>query len=162
MKLILLTLTIVAIVCTTSANDIIKGDSQTFLSTYEIQKKGETLYELTYANSLERYTIEICQKEAECCYIVRNEHIELMYTCNKFGFGLRKMPDKLQQLSCQSYGKYLNMESFATQSVLTPNKKSKNEALGIIACFLPLSIKNNFRDIVFNPIKQDEKMTSQR
>jgi hypothetical protein len=162
MKSILLTLTIVVFVLSTSANDMIKGDSHTSLSTYEIQKKGDSLYELNYANSSEKFTIEICPAESECCYLVRNEHVELMYVCSSFGFGLRKMPEKLQHLNCQSYSKYLNMESFATQSVLTPNKKSTNEALGIIACFLPLSVTNTYFDTVFNPTKQTDKLTSQR
>jgi len=160
MKSILTFLILLVFATSTLASSAAKGDSNTFLSNYEIKEKSKNIYELSYANTSEKYIIEVCPKEMECCYLVRNEHFEVMYLCSKNGFGLRKMPDKLQKIDIAKYGNFLNNESFNQQSILTPIKKTRMEAMGLIACFLPLVIKDESHEIVFKHTRFEKNLTS--
>lgn len=136
---------------TVFASKAITGDSNSFLDDYQITNVSENTYELTYSNSTEKFTIEVCPKEAECCYLVRNNHFEVMYLCNGAGFGLRKMPDKDQSMSTAQYCKLVDCKAFKYQSLLTPKKKNTKSALGLIACFLPYVVNEPSRELVFNP-----------
>lgn len=125
----------------TFAAKAITGDSNSILDQYQVTQVGENLYELTYSNSGATFSIEICKQKQECCYLLRNEKIEVMYLCNKNGFGLRKMPEKLKSIDTSLYGQLIDPASFQQQSVLSTSRKDEKQALGLIACFFPNTIK---------------------
>ena len=154
MKTIFLIVITLLIAFTVNAKKAITGNSNTFLDDYKISQIDENLYELSYSNSTEKFTVEVCPKENECCYLVRGNHIELMYLCNELGFGLRKMPNNSQQLTTSTYSNLVFNKAFSYQSLLTPKQKSKKKAQGLIACFFPEVINQNSQSIVFNPQKK--------
>jgi hypothetical protein len=125
------------------AGKTLTGDSNTILNQYQVTQVGENLYELTYSNSGATFTIEVCKQKRECCYLLRNENIEVMYLCNGDGFGMRKMPEKLKKIDTSVYKQLINPDSFQQQSLLTTNKKDEKQALGLIACFFPNAINAN-------------------
>lgn len=146
------------------AGRAISGNTNTYLDGYKVSQLDENKYLLTYENSSETFTIEVCPKDKECCYLVRGNKIEVMYLCNQNGLGLRKMPLADRQISTDEYCKYLNCKSFKYQSLLTPNKKRTKEALGIIACFFPEVINKDSRTFVFNTQTEavDQKLVVQQ
>lgn len=147
-----------------SSKAVLSGKTNTFLNDYQITQTGENLYELSYSNSTEKFTIEVCPKEAECCYLVRSNKVEVMYLCNNAGFGLRKMPEKQRQLETSEYCKLVNCKAFMYQSLISQNKKSTEKALGLIACFFPEVVNETCRATVFNPAleKVNSKLEARR
>ncbi|HPS13713.1 MAG TPA: hypothetical protein PLB87_10580 [Prolixibacteraceae bacterium] len=138
-SLMILLLSLISIV--TLAIKPITGDSNTILDQYSINQVGENLYELTYSNSGVAFNIEVCKKKQECCYLLRNGQIEVMYLCSVDGFGLRKMPDNLKKMDVALYRDLIDPNSFQQQSVLCCGRKDQKQALGLIACFFPNTIK---------------------
>lgn len=157
MKQIVILVVVLSIALGTYAKKAITGDSNSFLDEYKVAQLDKNLYELTYANSTETFTIEVCPDEEKCCYLVRGEQVELMYLCNEMGFGLRKMPDCSQKLSTNKYCQMLDKSAFRYQSLLSPKHKSTNAALGLIACFFPYVINDESRGMVFYPDKESDK-----
>ncbi|MFA9389298.1 MAG: hypothetical protein ACERKD_05800 [Prolixibacteraceae bacterium] len=149
-RIVIISTILMMITMSVSSKNVLNGNSNTFLQDYTITRVGDQLYELSYTNSDEKFTIEVCPKEAECCYLVRSDKIEVMYLCNNAGFGLRKIPDNQQLLSTKEYCNLVNCNAFSYQSLLTPNKKNTKKALGLIACFFPEVINENSREIVFH------------
>ena len=163
MKRIEILVVVILIAMGSYAHKTISGNSNSFLNEYQVSQIDKNLYELNYANSTEKFTIEVCPEDSRCCYLVRGESLEVMYLCNDLGFGLRKMPDDLQKLSTSKYGKYLDNEAFKMQSLLSPKHKSTNAALGMIACFFPFVVNDESRGLVFSPDKEipKSKLTAQ-
>jgi len=153
MKTTLFILLLGLISFSTFAGNTITGDSNSILDQYKITQVGENLYELSYSNAGATFTIEVCKQKHECCYLLRNEKVELMYLCNEDGFGLRKMPEKLKRIDCSVYKQLIDPVSFQQQSQLSTSRKTENQALGLIACFFPNSINPKSIDKVFNTQK---------
>jgi hypothetical protein len=64
-----------------------------------------------------------------------------MYLCGSDGFGLRKMPEKLKKIDIALYRDLIDPNSFQQQSILCCSRKNQKQALGLIACFFPNTIK---------------------
>ena len=131
------------------AGSAINGNSNTFLGSYEIKPIGENLYELRYEKAGASFTIEVVQEKKQSNYIVRCENCELMYVSGKKGFGLRKISNKYKKLDTSDYVNCLNCNEFKNQSVLSPNKKGKRDALGLIACYYPMVVKEAMAEKYF-------------
>jgi hypothetical protein len=148
----------------TFAGKSITGDSNSVLNQYQLTQVGENIYELTYSNSGATFTIEVCKKMNGCCYLLRNEKIEMMYLCSEDGFGLRKMPEKLKKIDTSVYKQLIDPNSFQQQSLLSLSRKNEKQALGLIACFFPGSINPESFDMVFNTSETGNRpeLTSQK
>lgn len=157
MKTLAILFTTLLLATASYAGKTITGDSNTFLDDYKLTQIDDNKFELSYANSTEKFTVEVCPKEKECCYMVRGENVEVMYLCNKMGMGLRKMPEASQSLSTDVYCKLVDCKAFKYQSLLTANKKKTKDALGIIACFFPSVINAESQNLVFNAVEDVEK-----
>ena len=150
MRTIICILVFVLVSLFTYAGETITGKSNSLLGNYTVAPMGDNIYKLSYSNSDAVFTIEVCKEKEQCCYLLRNDVIEVMYLCNEFGFGMRKMPDKRKELETDVYKHLIDAETFSQQSLLTSNRKAQPEALALIACFFPHVIKSNSYDIVFN------------
>jgi len=162
MRTTFLILTFILVSFSSFAGKTITGDSNSSLCQYQLTQSGENLYELTYSNSGATFIIEICKNKHECCYLLRNEKIELMYLCNEDGFGLRKMPEKLKKIDKLVYKHLIDPNSFHQQSLLTKNNKDEKQALGLIACFFPNCINPESFDKVFKIQKKGTELTLQK
>jgi hypothetical protein len=159
MRTIILISVLIASCLLTLGGNVISGNSNTPLENYCLTQVDDTHFNLTYSNAESSFTIEICKGDDECCYLLRGESIEIMYLCNENGFGMRKMPEKLQKLDVNKYKHSINHDAFGQQSLLSPNRKDKKEALGIIACFFPNSINSDAYETVFNlkvPLEKEQ------
>jgi hypothetical protein len=139
------------------AEKTLKGDSNSNLDQYQITQIADNLFELTYSNSDATFTIEVCQKEDECCYLVRGEKIEMMYLCDENGFGVRKMPASLKKLETSSYKNLVESQSFQQQSLISSSGKNEKQALGLIACYFPGMINSESYRFVFNNLKDENR-----
>jgi hypothetical protein len=157
MRTTLLILVLVLVSAITFAGKTITDTSNTLLGEYTITPVSENTYQLSYSNGDASFTIEVCKGKKECCYLLRGNAVEVMYLCNEYGLGMRKMPDNRKNLDTEVYRHLIKPEMFSQQSLLTCNRQSESDALAIIACFFPLVINNDSYGLVFNYTKDNDK-----
>jgi hypothetical protein len=138
-----------------TSKPVASGESNTFLDSYKLVQTADNVFELSYANTAEKFTIEVCPVADECCYLVRGKKVEVMYQCNALGFGLRKMPEAQQSRPTSDYGQLLNCKTFMYHSCITQKQPGVKKALKLIACFFPEVIHEEARIQVFQPIKSN-------
>ncbi|MBN1925657.1 MAG: hypothetical protein JW798_07475 [Prolixibacteraceae bacterium] len=131
------------------AVETLSGDSNTALGKYKVTQESENLYQLSYSLAGEVFTVEVLPQKNECCYILRGKNIELMYLCNELGFGMRKVPECNQKLEVSAYSRSIVTKSFSEQSQISCARKTREEALGLIACFFPEAIQPDSYNTVF-------------
>ena len=102
-------------------------------------------YELTYENTSNPVQIGVL-KEKECkTYVVRSDEFEIEYTCNNGVFGVKRIEQRFQTLPKEELDARLNRVSYFQQRVICKNKKSEDEILGLIACYFPQLINEEYQ-----------------
>lgn len=102
-------------------------------------------YDLTYENTDNTIRVGLV-KEKDCTtFIVRSDEFEVEYTCNKGIFGVKKIEGKFQELPKEEMDLKLNKVSYYAQRVICQNKKSEDELLGLIACYFPNLINEEYQ-----------------
>ena len=102
-------------------------------------------YELTYENTSNPIRVGLVKGEECVNFIVRSDEFEVQYTCNKGVFGVKKIETKYQTLPKEEIDAKLNRVSYFTQRVICKNKKSEDELLGLIACYFPSLINDEYQ-----------------
>lgn len=160
MKTRLIILTICAALLTMGASAKIKdgkalsGNSLTDFGKYTIENSDVPMvvdnqvlktYDLTYERTNGIVQIGL-MKEKDCTtFIVRSDEFEIAYTCNKGVFGVKKIDKKLQELPKEEMDAKLNKVSYYAQRVICQNKKSEDELLGLIACYFPNLVNEEYQ-----------------
>jgi len=102
-------------------------------------------YELTYENTANPIRIGVV-KEKDCkTFIVRSEEFEVEYTCNKGVFGVKKIEKKYAELPKEEMENKLNRVAYFSQRVICQNKKSEDDLLGLIACYFPNLVNDEYQ-----------------
>lgn len=108
---------------------------------------GEVLetYDLTYENTNHPIRIGLlCEKNCTN-FIVRSDEFEVQYMCNEGVFGVKKIEKKYQQLPDESNLAKLNKVSYYSQRVICQNPKTQDELLGLIACYFPNLVNEEYQ-----------------
>jgi hypothetical protein len=101
-------------------------------------------YELTYENAANPILIGVV-KEKDCkTFIVRSDEFEIEYTCIKGVFGVKKMEQKYASLPKAEVDSKMNKVSYYSQRVICQNNKSEDELLGLIACYFPNMVNDEY------------------
>lgn len=160
MKTKLFILTICAAILSLGATAKIKdgkamtGSSLTDFGKYTITKsenpisvQGEELrtYDLVYENTSEPVRIGLLCEGKCTSFIVKSEGFEVQYTCNKGVFGVKKIEQRFQELPREVNEAKLNKVSYYSQRVICQNKKSEDELLGLIACYFPNLVNEEYQ-----------------
>ncbi len=157
-KLLILTICMALVSLGTSAKikdgKALTGNSLSDFGKYTIVKsdapmvvKNEVLetYDLTYERTSDPVRIGLL-KEKDCTtFIVRSDEFEVCYTCVKGVFGVKKLDKKLQELPKEEMDAKLNKVSYYAQRVICQNKKSEDELLGLIACYFPSLVNEEYQ-----------------
>lgn len=102
-------------------------------------------YDLTYERTNDVVQIGLF-KEKDCTtFIVRSDEFEITYTCDKGIFGVKKIDKKFQTLPKEEMDAKLNKVSYYAQRVICQNKKSEDELLGLIACYFPNLVNEEYQ-----------------
>ena len=110
-----------------------------------INDKAVTTYDLTYENSSETFRIGLV-KEKKCTnYIVRTDEFEMQYTCNRGMFGAKKMEKRFQEIPKEDVNAKLDKVNYYSQRVICQNEKSEDVLLGLIACYFPTLINEEYQ-----------------
>ncbi|QIA08628.1 hypothetical protein [Draconibacterium halophilum] len=104
-------------------------------------------FELTYENTNAPVRIGVlCEDEKKCkTYIVRTAEFEIEYACQNNVFGVKKMEPRFQQLPKEEMELKLDKVAYYAQRVICQNKKSQDDLLGLIACYFPDLVKEEYQ-----------------
>lgn len=160
MKTRLIILTICVALLSLGANAKIKdgkalsGNSLTDFGKYTIENSDVPMvvdnqvlktYDLTYERTNDIIQIGLL-KEKDCTtFIVRSDEFEISYTCNKGVFGVKKMDKKLQTIPKEEMDAKLDKVNYYAQRVICQNKKSEEDLLGLIACYFPNLVNEEYQ-----------------
>lgn len=104
-------------------------------------------YDLTYENTSNSIRIGVlCEDELKCkTFIVRTDEFEIEYACRNNVFGVKKIEKRFQELPKEEMELKLDKVSYYAQRVICQNKKSEDELLGLIACYFPDLINDEYQ-----------------
>ncbi len=78
-------------------------------------------------------------------FIVRTDEFEVQYSCKKGVFGIQKIEKKYQKLPDEATIDKLNRASYYSQKVICQKQKSQDVLLGLIACYFPTLVKDEYQ-----------------
>ena len=104
-------------------------------------------YDLTYENTSHPIRIGVlCEDKLKCkTFIVRTDDFEIEYACRNNVFGVKKIESRFQELPKGEMEMKLNKVSYYAQRVICQNKKSEDDLLGLIACYFPELVNNEYQ-----------------
>lgn len=132
------------------------GNSLTEFGKYTIVKSNNPMvyenealktFELTYENTSNPIMVGVLLEDELKCktFIVRSDEFEIQYTCNNGVFGVKKIEKRFQELPKAEMDLKLNKVSYYSQRVICQNKKSEDDYLGLIACYFPDLVNEEFQ-----------------
>ena len=96
-------------------------------------------WQLTYSGTDETYEVFCVPGEnGQCCFVVRNDKFEIQYAKQGSKFGVKLVDVGRRNLKKKDVMKQIDYDKFVSQLVITPNEKTEEEYLGLVACFMPL------------------------
>lgn len=110
-----------------------------------VNNKVLKTYDLTYENTDNTIRIGLVKEKNCTTFIVRSDEFEIEYTCNKGVFGVKKMEPKYQELPKEEMEMKLDKVGYYSQRVICQNKKTEDELLGLIACYFPNLINEEYQ-----------------
>ncbi len=104
-------------------------------------------FDLTYENTSNPVRIGLlCEDELKCkTFIIRTDEFEIEYACRNNVFGVKKIEKRFQELPKEEMEMKLNKVSYYSQRVICQGKKSEDDMLGLIACYFPDLINEEYQ-----------------
>lgn len=104
----------------------------------------DKMWNLTYNGSDNPVTVMKRHSGKDVFYIVNSRHFEVCYACTTKGFGTNLMKKTWSCVPVQINSAVLNANEFSHQRIITPKKVDDEEALGLIADYLPNLINDEY------------------
>ncbi len=102
-------------------------------------------YDLMYENTTHPIQIGLIQEKKCTSFVVRSDEFEIQYMCNQGVFGVKKIEKKYQELPAEANNAKLNKVSYYAQRVISQNPKTNDELLGLIACYFPSLVNEEYQ-----------------
>lgn len=102
-------------------------------------------FDLTYENTQLPVRIGIIHEKECTSFVLRSDVFEIEYSCNKGVFGVRKIEKRFQELPTEANEARLNKVSYYSQRVICQNPKTQDELLGLIACYFPNLVNEEYQ-----------------
>lgn len=150
-----MSLLLVGLFATAKSNgtSLLSGHSGSNLGQYTIRISDNAMkigdeelktYELSYSNSNSPIAIGV-KKTKKCMnFIVRTDNFEVEYVCNKHVFGVKRINKDFQTIDTNAINEMLDNADFYSQRVISQYPKTEEELLGLIACYFPSLIKDEY------------------
>lgn len=110
-----------------------------------INNEEITTYNLMYEKTNSVVKVGVVEEEQCKTFVVRSDDFEIQYSCNNGVFGVKKIENRFQTLPKEEMDAKLNRVSYFAQRVICTNKKSEDELLGLIACYFPALVNENYQ-----------------
>ena len=102
-------------------------------------------YDLTYENTNHPIQVVVVPEKNCTSFIVRSDEFEIMYKCDKGVFGVKKIEKQYQELPIEANVAKMNKVSYYAQRVICQNPKTNDELLGLIACYFPSMVNEEYQ-----------------
>ena len=102
-------------------------------------------YELVYENADRTVQIGVLPQKKCTNFILKTDLFEIEYVCNKGVFGVKKMNRDYANISKDINEVVLDKVGYFAQRVITQHPKTEEELLGLIACYFPNLIKDEYK-----------------
>jgi len=156
-KILILTFSLLVACLVTSAKtkeaSLISGQSLTELGDYAISTSNKSLtignetlktYRLDYTNSDSPVLIGV-KKTKKCInFVVRTDNFEVEYICKNHVFGVKRIDKAYQTVNTDLVNEMMNNAQYYTQRIISQNPKTEEELLGLIACYFPSLLKDQY------------------
>lgn len=104
-----------------------------------------TTFDLMYENTSNPIRIGVLKEKKNCTtFLVKSDEFEVQYCCKNNVFGVQKMNKKYCDLPEEASLSKLNKVSYYSQRVICQNPKSRDELLGLIACYFPSLVNEQY------------------
>ena len=132
----------------------ITGNSLTKFGNYTIVDSNSKMvlgnvvvkaYDLNYEDINSTIRIGVLKQKDCTSFVVRSDEFEIMYVCNKDVFGVKKTGKEFRTLPINAYDQKLNKESYYSQRLITNKRKTEEELLGLIACYFPNLVTEDYQ-----------------
>jgi len=110
----------------------------------DTEKNVDKMWNLTYNDSNKPVTVMKRHLGKDIFYIINSQHFEVCYACTTKGFGTSLMKNMWSSVPVQINAAVLNANEFKNQRIITPKKVNDEEALGLIADYLPNLINDEY------------------
>jgi hypothetical protein len=157
-KLFILTICVAVLSLGTSAKikdgQSLTGNSLTEFGKYTVMVSDAPMvinnevvktYDLMYENTSNPIRVGLVKEEKCTTYVVRTDDFEIQYTCNKGVFGVKKIENRFQTLPKEEMDAKLDRVNYFSQRVICTNQKSEEELLGLIACYFPKLVNEDYQ-----------------
>jgi len=131
------------------------GNSLTNFGKYTVVKSDAPMvvddqvlktFDLTYENTSSPIRIGVLEEKKNCTtFLLRSDEFEIQYKCNKGVFGVQRMAKEYCELPDEATSSKLNKVSFYSQRVICQNPKTRDELLGLIACYFPNLVNEQYQ-----------------
>ena len=102
-------------------------------------------YDLMYENTSNSVRIGLVKEKNCTTFLVRSDEFEIEYTCNNNVFGVKKIEEKYRELPQEEMRAKLDKVAYYAQRVICQNKKTNDELLGLIACYFPNLVNEEYQ-----------------
>jgi hypothetical protein len=157
-KLFILTICVAVLSLGTSAKikdgQSLTGNSLTEFGKYTVMVSDAPMvinnevvktYDLMYENTSNPIRVGLVKEEKCTTYVVRTDDFEIQYTCNNGVFGVKKIENRFQTLPKEEMDAKLDRVNYFSQRVICTNEKSEEELLGLIACYFPKLVNEDYQ-----------------
>ncbi|MHA7112300.1 hypothetical protein ACRTDU_19405 [Sunxiuqinia elliptica] len=135
---------------------VFAGEETAFVDDYKISSKVDfepskvyqKSWEITYGESKRPVQVFLKETKKGEEYIIRTNYFEVKYVNSEKGFGARSMrvselvvPESLNE-------QVLNQDQLSRQKVITMSQIDRQEALDLIAGFLPELVNDQYKNIL--------------
>ncbi|GAB1451656.1 hypothetical protein MASR2M47_17120 [Draconibacterium sp.] len=111
-------------------------------------KSVEATWEINYNNSETPVTVEKRKTSDGCVYVVYSKYFEVSYLACSKGFGSKMTKKSWGHVPQRINDAVINMNELKRQEILTPNKVDDEQALGLIASYLPYLINEGYTHVL--------------
>ncbi|MBN1821839.1 MAG: hypothetical protein JXR31_14690 [Prolixibacteraceae bacterium] len=111
----------------------------------KLDGKEVKTYELTYENAERSVMIGVLPERNCTNFILKTDMFEIEYVCNKGIFGVKKIQKEYANISKDVNEAVLDKVGYYAQRVITQNPKTEEELLGLIACYFPALVKDDYQ-----------------
>lgn len=156
-KLIITVLSVLMICIAASAHKkgmmSIRGNSDSEFGKYEIVNAETPMvlnneevktFDLRYENVDNPVRIGVIPTKKCINFIVKTDVFEIEYICNKGVFGVKKINSDYASIKKDVNEECLNRAQYFAQRVISQNPKTEEELLGLIACYFPQLINEDY------------------
>ncbi|MGQ7869928.1 hypothetical protein [Sunxiuqinia sp. sy24] len=114
----------------------------------DLSATADKAWVLSYDHNETPIIITLHQNKRSKNYVVRSEHFEVSYVCCKNGFGASRVKAKYSEIPEELVTSVLNEKELDRQRILTPNQVTNDQALGLIASYLPDLINPSYQHLL--------------